>query len=226
MRGINGATFYNDDCMHVMQLYDDNYFDLAIVDPPYGIGTNVIKNSKNRTNLAQGNEYKTYSNEKKDVPTPDYFIELSRISKNQIIWGANHFADRFNSASSGWIIWDKCVPDGVNFAQCEIGYTSFRCSVKIFRYQWSGMLQGGIGDKRKNEQRIHPAQKPIALYQWILGQFSSSGDRILDTHLGSGSSAIAAYYCDREFTGIEIDTDYFNACFARYKAETAQMRLL
>ena len=218
--------FYLQDCMNIMPLYSDNYFDLAIVDPPYGIGTHCLKNQKNRTKLAQSKNYKTYPNEPCDIPSREYFEELFRVSRNQIIWGANHFADRFNSASKSWIVWDKCIAENIHFAQCELAYCSFNCGVKKLSYRWSGMLQGDFGDTRKNETRIHPSQKPVRLYEWLLHKFSAPGEKIIDTHLGSGSSAIAAHYAANEFVGIEIDSDYFRAFTDRYKLATAQQKLL
>lgn len=216
-------TFHNDDCMQVMADYADDFFDLAIVDPPYGIGTHIIKNNKNRSKLAKAKDYKVYANGKEDRPNAAYYHELLRVSKNQIIWGANHLADIFDASGPCWIVWNKCVPDGCSFAQCELAYTSFNCSAKMFTYRWSGMHQGYIHDKRKNEFRIHPSQKPVTLYAWLLNQFAEPGFKVLDTHLGSGSSAIAAHYAQCEFVGIEIDEDYFNDFLARYREQTAQV---
>jgi site-specific DNA-methyltransferase (adenine-specific) len=210
----------NIDCMEYMAAQPDHAFDLAIVDPPYGIGANCIKNNKSRTKLAIAKDYKPYKNERDDRPASAYFEELLRVAKNQIIWGANHLADLFNAAGSGWIVWNKEATGP--FSDCELAYSSFNCSAKHFTYRWNGMLQGSHGDKRKNEHRIHPSQKPVALYQYLLDQFADQGQKILDTHLGSGSSAIAAHYFDCDFVGCEIDEDYYKAATERFKRETAQ----
>jgi site-specific DNA-methyltransferase (adenine-specific) len=211
------------DCMEYMKGCEDNAFDLAIVDPPYGIGTNCIKNNKNRSKLAKAKSYKTYKNNKKDRPDPDYFKELRRVSKNQIIWGANHLADLFNAAGSGWIVWNKQATG--TFSECEIAYSSFESRARMFTYTWNGMIQGNHGDKRKNEHRIHPSQKPIKLYNWLLKNYAEPGQRILDTHLGSGSSAIAAHYFGVDFIGLEIDEDYYNAATERFDQATRQQAM-
>jgi len=209
--------------MEYMSAQPDNSFDLAIVDPPYGIGTHAIKNNQNRTKLARAKNYKHYANDKSDRPGPEYFAELRRVSKNQIIWGANHLADLFDAAGSAWIVWNKQTTGA--FADCELAYSSFPCSAKLYTYRWNGMLQGAHGNKRKNEHRIHPSQKPVALYAWLLNTFADPGDRILDTHLGSGSSAIAAHYYDVDFVGCELDSDYYQATCARFDEETKQKTL-
>ena len=213
----------NIDCMEYMATQADNSFDLAIVDPPYGIGTHCIKNNKNRTKLAKAKDYRLYKNGKSDRPTPEYFRELKRVSKNQIIWGANHFADLFDAAGSAWIVWNKQSTGP--FSDCELAYSSFTCSAKLYTYRWNGMLQGTHGDKRLNEIRIHPSQKPVALYKWILKTFSRPGERIIDTHLGSGSSAIAAYYFRCDFVGTEIDPIYYAEMRKRFDDQTRQFEL-
>lgn len=210
----------HDDCMNVMASYPDNYFDLACVDPPYGIGENGDRN-KSREKLAIAQDYKSFHGGDVSAPDPEYFIELCRVSKNQIIWGANHFADRFDASGPGWIVWDK--ENGSNsFADAELASSSFDKAVRIYRYRWNGMIQGSHGNKRLNETRIHPTQKPVKLYQWLLANYAKPGDRILDTHLGSGSSAIAAHYASHDFVGIELDEDYYRAACERYERETAQ----
>ena len=199
----------------------DKWADLAVCDPPYGIGESGEKNHT-RSKLATSQDYKPFSG--KDINPPDevYFKELLRVSKNQIIFGANHFADRLpNPASSCWIVWDK--ENGENdFADCELAYTSFHSAVRIFRFRWQGMLQGDMANK---EVRIHPTQKPVALYRWIYQHYAKPGDKILDTHLGSGSSRIAAYDAGLDFVGFEIDKDYFDKQEERFRAHTAQMSL-
>ena len=208
----------NCDCMEYMATLKDNAFDLAIVDPPYGLGEHEGKPSRNRFSSV---EYL-----KKDwdsvPPGPKYFKELSRVSKNQIIWGANHFMQNISIGSPCWIVWDKENGDS-HFADCELAFTSFKTAVRMFRYRWAGMLQG---DMKNKEHRIHPTQKPVKLYQWLLDNYSKSGQRILDTHLGSGSSAIAAHYFGVDFVGCELDQDYYEAACNRFDHETSQIDML
>ena len=210
----------NCDCMDYMKTLEDKAFDLAIVDPPYGIGESGAKN-KTRGKLAKARNYKAFAGHDLYAPEYEYFNELQRVSKNQIIWGANHFADRFNSKSSCWVIWDK--ENGNNdFADCEIAFTSFKTAVRRFSFRWAGMLQG---DMKNKEKRIHPTQKPVRLYDWLLKNYAKEGDRILDTHLGSGSSAIAAHYGGFDFVGCELDKDYFETAKKRFDEETKQKEL-
>ena len=211
---------YNMDCMEYLRVCPDKYFDLAVVDPPYGIGEGNGRNHFSRGVIAKGKEYRKFDDT--EPPPTEYFLELVRVSKNQIIWGANHFADRIAvPASSCWIVWDK--ENGENdFADCELAYTSFGTAVRIFRYRWQGMLQG---DMKNKEVRIHPTQKPVALYRWIFQHYAKPGDKILDTHLGSGSSRIAAYDAGLDFVGIEIDPVYFQQQEERFAAYTSQMCL-
>lgn len=206
----------NIDCMEYMSTLPDKAFDLAIVDPPYGIGINgAVGGGK----LAPVTQY-AKKNWDKESPGTEYFSELKRISKNQIIWGANHFANKFNSSSSCWIVWDKL--NSRDFADCELAYSSFDSAVRKFTYTWNGMLQG---DMKNKEVRIHPTQKPIKLYQWLLENYAKPGQRILDTHLGSGSSAIAAHYFGVDFVGCELDKDYYDAAYKRFEQATAQTTL-
>lgn len=213
----------NMDCMEYMRDCGDNEFDLAIVDPPYFEGPNkpnFYRNGKFSSTLAPAGEYQKIENW--DVPKWDYFAELKRVSKHQIIWGANHFASNFDSSSSSWIVWDK--DNGTSsFADAELAYTSHSTAVRIFKYRWNGMIQGYSGNKQKNEKRIHPTQKPIKLYEWILQKYAKPNQRILDTHLGSGSSAIAAHYFGCDFVGIEIDENYYKSALSRFNDSTAQI---
>jgi len=215
---------FNEDCMEVMARYPDDYFHLAITDPPYGTGAHVLENNKSRTKLAQAKNYKSYNNEPNDRPTPEYFNELKRVSRNQIIWGANHLCGLFQASGPGWIVWDKHTGNN-SFSDCELAYTSFDVPLTKFDYPWNGMIQGFHGDKKLNEYRIHPSQKPIKLYQWLLDRYSDPGEKVIDTHLGSGSSAIASYYFYVHFVGCEIDEDYFKAAKERIEEETRQIDL-
>ena len=202
----------NIDCMEYMKTLPDKAFDLAIVDPPYGIGVNkmTLGNGKNRI-FRGGNNW--------DVESPDseYFEQLFRVSKNSIIWGANHFISKFSIDSSCWIFWDKGTGSN-DFADGELAWTSFNKTVRKFFKSW-------VGNNAKDIERIHPTQKPIALYEWLLANYAKPGDRILDTHLGSGSSAIAAHYGGFDFVGCELDTDYFNAASKRFEQATAQLAM-
>jgi site-specific DNA-methyltransferase (adenine-specific) len=210
----------NIDCMEYMKGLEDNAFELAIVDPPYGIGESG-KTNKSRSKLALSKDYKSFAGDDINPPSEDYFLELQRVSKNQIIWGANHFMDNITGKHSTpcWIIWDK-LNGATDFADCEMAFTTFKTSVRKFTFQWHGMIQG---DMKNKELRIHPTQKPVKLYEWLLSNYAKEGDRILDTHLGSGSSAIAAHYGGFDFVGCELDKDYYKAAKARFDKETAQL---
>jgi len=205
-----GIEILNIDCMEYMATQPDNAFDLAIVDPPYGnkdaIGIlNGNGHSANRT------EYHLFRNE---APELSYFNELKRITKEQIIFGGNFFG-----LKGGYICWNK---NGTAFGEAELAYCSKINSVRIFEYTWNGMIQG---DMKNKELRIHPTQKPVKLYEWLLTNYAKSGQRILDTHLGSGSSAIAAHYFGVDFVGCELDKDYFEATKKRFEQQTAQIAM-
>jgi site-specific DNA-methyltransferase (adenine-specific) len=223
---IGIATILNIDCMEYMRSVPDKHFDLAIVDPPYFDGPNRSGYfGKGYSSL--GVQRAKYYDECKfwTVPTKEYFVELQRVSKNQIIWGANHFSGLFDSSSACWIVWDKDNGKS-SFADAELAYTSFDSAVRIFKYMWNGMHQGSMGgDVRKNDKRIHPTQKPVPLYEWTLTNYAKPGDKILDTHLGSGSSAVACNNLGFEMVGCELDKDYYDAACNRIEHHTKQMRL-
>lgn len=223
---------YNMDCMEYMRSLPDKAFELAIVDPPYGIGEDggkkrdhYVKQKNGKRLFVKDGEY---SKRNWDTATPpkEYFSELFRVSQNQIIWGANYF----ELPAAGAIVWDK-VNDGSDQSDCEIAFCSLNKRVDILRYMWRGMFQGKSlsegtvqqGDKSKNEERIHPTQKPVALYTWLLQKYAKPGDKILDTHLGSGSSRIAAYDLGFDFVGCEIDRDYFKAQEERFEKHILQI---
>ena len=214
-------TITNEDNMELMARYPDKYFDLAIVDPPYGIDENGSKN-KTRSKLAKSKNYHSFFGGDKNPETKKYFKELLRISKEQIIWGANHFIENIPFANSScWIVWDK--ENGNNdFADCELAYTSFNTAVRKFKFQWNGMLQG---DMKNKETRIHPTQKPVKLYEWLLMNYAKQGDKILDTHLGSGSIAIACNNLGFELTACELDKEYYDLAIKRIKTVTSQLRM-
>lgn len=210
---------YNADCLAAMREMPDNAFDLAVVDPPYGIGVNKMTLGNGKTKIYRGE-----SDWDKTAPSQEYFDELSRVSKRQIIWGGNYFSD-FLPPSKGFICWDKRVDNTMSndFADCEYAYMSKGLGVaRVFRYVWNGMLQG---DMKNKEDRFHPTQKPVALYRWIFQHYAKEGDKILDTHLGSGSSRIAAYDAGLDFVGYEIDETYFRLQEERFARHTAQTSL-
>lgn len=205
---------YNMDCMEGMKLIPDKYFDLAIVDPPYFNGPNKRKYYGRNINRLPVRKKFYESIESWDIPDEEYFKELKRISKNQIVWGINYFNCYLGP---GLIIWDK-VNGESTFSDCEVAYCSMHNRTKMFRYMWNGMMQGKSiseghimqGDKSKNEVRIHPTQKPVNLYKWTLLNYAKPGDKILDTHVGSASSLVACYEMGYEFLGFEKDTNMFN----------------
>jgi len=201
----------NVDCMEYMAGLPDKAFDLAIVDPPYGnIDAIGLTDNKRRSKQATGRtNYKLFEN---IAPVDKYFIELERISKNQIIWGGNFFG-----LCGGVIVWQK---NGTVFGEAEIAICSTHKSVKVFECTWNGMIQHDMKDK---EYRIHPTQKPIKLYKWLLTHYAKPGQTILDTHLGSGSSAIAAHEMGFDFVGCELDRDYYTAACKRFKEKTMQL---
>lgn len=213
--------FYNMDCMEGMREFPDKYFDLAIVDPVYGDVT------KGGYMTGQGGEHaakrKTYHLGLWDQPKtgPDYFQELQRVSKNQIVWGGNYFCINL-PVSQGWIVWDKKHPEGIKFADCELAWTSFDIATRIFRYLWNGMIQENMKNK---EFKIHPTQKPVALYEWILSNYAKEGDVILDTHVGSASSLIACHNTHHDYVGFELDKNYYELAKRRLDNETAQMNI-
>lgn len=223
------------DCMSYMATLPDAAFDLAIVDPPYGRGedggTNRCHGVKQKNGavlqcLDGGYAAKSWD---KEPPPPEYFAELRRVAKHQIVWGANYMPVKLQG---GAIVWDK-VNDGADQSGAEIAYCSLNERVDVVRYMWRGMMQGdGVGSMRQqgnkalNERRIHPTQKPVKLYEWLLQQYAQPGMTVLDTHLGSGSAAIAAHYYGVDFVGCEIDADYWRAAKQRFEAETRQMTLL
>ena len=204
-------TITREDNMNLMARYPDNYFDLAIVDPPYGIG------------MAKGIEvgkWKRKIHTTKDwddaTPTAEYWTELFRVSKNQIVWGWNYYVSYFNDCPS-YIVWNKEASG--NYSDCEMAWCSIKGTNKIFKWLWNGFR------KQQPEKRIHPTQKPVALYDWILHNYAKPNDLILDTHLGSGSSRIAAYKGGFNFVGFEIDSEYYQKQEKRFNEFKSQLRL-
>ncbi len=204
MKVTDKITVTNEDNMELMKRYPDNYFDLAIVDPPYGIDIN----SSGRLGH-YGGKGKIWDSE---TPNDEYFKQLSRISKNQIIWGGNYFD---LPPTRCFLIWDKKQPEGVSFASCELAWTSFDKSAKTF-YQ---------RPQNADTHRIHPTQKPVKLYEWLLMNYAKEGDKILDSHFGSGSIALACHNLGYELTACELDKDYFDASIKRINNHVSQQRL-
>lgn len=194
------------DCMEYLKTIPDNYFDLAVCDPDYGLNDKIVKGGTWAT------KYKGMDGTLGGKPTKEYFDELFRVSKNQIIWGGNYFIDLLYPTRC-FLIWDKHsrLP---TLADCEMAWTSFDKNAKIFTHP-----------RNTSEKRIHICQKPIPLYSWIYDNYSKAGERILDTHLGSGSSAIAAHLCGREFVGVEINPTFFGETIERVKKHVQQQKL-
>lgn len=219
----------NGDCMEVMRQYPDKYFDLAVVDPPYFSGPErrgYYGAATSATGVLR-REYPITDSWK--VPGPEYFRELERVSKHYIVWGCNYFNYVF---AHGRIVWDKCNGSS-SFSDSEIAATNCHDSVRIFRYMWNGMMQGKSvkeghimrGNKATNEIRIHPTQKPTDLYRWIYARYTTRGDKILDTHLGSGTSRRAAWDYGLEFVGCELEKCYFDLQEKAFQEYTAQLRM-
>ncbi len=215
--GAVPSVVYNEDCVEGLKRFSNNHFDLAIIDPPYGIdGTVEIgfgDTKSGRVNRPSKWGQKEWDKER---PNKNYFDELTRVSKNQIIFGGNYFADLL-PPSRCWIVWDKM--QRVNQADAELAWTSFTNSVRVYQFHCS-KLQGFM-----NPNRFHPTEKPISLYEWILDKYAKPNDLILDTHLGSGSSRIACHKAGLQFTGFEIDKDYYEAQEKRFKDFVSQLRM-
>jgi len=206
-------TITNEDNMLLMARFPDNYFDLAIVDPPYqnidAIG--LMDNKKRGKQASKRSNYKLFDN---IAPEDNYYKELERVSKNQIVWGGN-----FLGLCGGVIVWQK---NGTAFGEGEVAICSTHKSVQIFEFTWNGMIQG---DMKNKEVRIHPTQKPAALYKWILDKYAKPNDKILDTHLGSGSIAIACHDYGFDLTACELDKEYFDKAMQRINNHVAQQKL-
>ena len=199
----DGISLIHGDCLQALKSYGDNYFDVAIVDPPYGIGIDGQKQSINLNNPKanrKAHDFKGWDNE---IPTAEYFAELERVSKNQIIWGANYFVEHLHKGTKGWVVWYK-GQEGLTMSDAELAYSSFDCATRVVKINRVELLKDGT---------IHPTQKPIKLYKWLLENYTNENDLILDTHLGSGSIAIACWELKRKLVGFEINKGYYdNAC--------------
>ena len=212
--------------MELMARYEDNYFELAIVDPPYGInfdGNTTVKGKGGKANTFSNIQHHDKKGWDADRPTSEYFEELRRISKNQIVWGGNYFADLL-PAKKGWIFWDKKITNAnnTNFSDGELAWTSFDCILRRFTYDWIGF---GYLNNPQKEKKIHPTQKPVQLYEWLLMNYAKEGDKILDTHLGSGSIALACHNLGFDLTACELDTEYYEAAMKRLKQHQQQLTM-
>ena len=203
----------NEDNMELMARYEDNYFDLAIVDPPYGLGIDGQKeNKRGKKSDRKLHKKKNWDNE---IPSKEYFNELQRVSKNQIIWGGNYFVEHLTKGRKGWLVWFK-GQIGLTMSDCELAYSTFNTPTRVVNINRVDLLK---------QKTIHPTEKPIRLYQWILDNYAKEGDKILDTHLGSGSIAIACHNLGYDLTACEVDKDYYDAAIKRIEQHKAQIRL-
>lgn len=198
------------DCLPAMREYPDGYFDLAVVDPPYGIGKKLLRGG--HTGVVTFHEMYAENEWDENRPPKEYFDELFRVSNNQVVWGANYFLDCLYP-SRGIIAWDKNIGEPLNFSHWEMAWTSFDCIARK------------VVESSNTGNRIHPTQKPVALYRWIYQHYAKPGDKILDTHMGSQSSRIAAYDAGLDYTGYEIDETYFKLGCERFERHAAQMNL-
>ena len=205
----------NEDNMELMSRYKDNHFDLAIVDPPYGIGKGGQEETftKNRKHKRKHHQQKKWDSA---TPNQEYFNELKRVSKNQIIWGANYFVKLLNEGTMGWIFWYK-GQEGLTMSDGEIAFTSFQKATR--------QININRGFIAKNGGSIHPTQKPVKLYEWLLMNYAKEGDKILDTHLGSGSIAIACHNLGYDLTACELDKEYYDAAIKRIEQHKSQIRM-
>lgn len=205
---------YNEDCLPAMRKMRDNEFDLAIVDPPYGLGIDGQKESicKNPKHNRKKHDHKGWD---KSIPTKEYFDELFRISKHQIIWGANYFVEHINKPSKGWVVWYK-GQQGLTMSDCELAFCSVDTPTRVVTINRAELNKEGT---------IHPTQKPVKLYKWLLQNYAKKGDKILDTHLGSGSIAIACWDMGFDLVGYEIDKEYYDAACKRLEEHKRQLKI-
>jgi len=212
---MDNLNIINIDCIQLMKQYSDNYFDLAIVDPPYGIerGGQTETFTKNPKHKRKAHKQKNWDNE---IPNAEYFNELFRVSKNQIIWGANYFVEHLNKGTMGWIFWYK-GQEGLSMSDGELAYSSFQRATRMINLNRCLIAQKGGS--------IHPTQKPVELYRHLLHNYAQEGQHILDTHLGSGSIAIACHDMGYQLTASEIDKEYYDNAIERIKKHTTQTSL-
>jgi len=211
--GRSNIKIYNADCMDYFIEFKDNEFNLAIVDPPYGLSiSGQKKNKKGKKSDRKGHKLKKWDN---NIPSYEYFEQLFRISKNQIIWGGNYFVKHLNEGHKGWIVWDK-AQHGLTMSDCELAYSNFDSVTRIYTKNRVVLAQEGT---------IHPTQKPVKLYEWILTNYANKGDTIIDTHFGSGSLGIACWNLKYDLTAFELDADYYNDSIKRIENHTRQIQI-
>jgi site-specific DNA-methyltransferase (adenine-specific) len=210
--GAVPSVVYNEDCVEGLKRFSDNHFDLAIVDPPYGIGANKMQLGNGKRKIYRGEA--DWDNA---IPTAEYWAELFRVSKNQIVWGGNYMTE-YLKPTSAWLFWDKGTGEN-DFADGELAWTSYGGALRKITKSWVG------ANAKDGLERIHPTQKPIYLYDWIFNRFAKEGNLILDTHVGSGSSRIAAHKHKLDFVGFEIDKGYYEAQEKRFNAVISQQTL-
>ena len=199
--------------MKLMARYEDNHFDLAIVDPPYGIGISGQKEQKKgKKSDRKYHKEKDWDNE---IPNKEYFEQLFRVSKNQIIWGANYFVEHLNKGTKGWVVWDK-AQYGLTMSDCELAYSSFQKPTRVYIKNRAVLI---------SQNTIHPTEKPIKLYEWLLMNYAKEGNKILDTHLGSGSIAIACHNLKYDLTACELDKEYYEAAIKRIEKHKQQLTM-
>ena len=196
---VPSSEVYLEDCVKALKRYADNHFDLAVVDPPYGIGIDGQKQSINNKNPKANRKAHDFKGWDNSIPSAEYFAELWRVSKNQIIWGANYFVEHINKPTKGWVVWYK-GQEGLTMSDAELAFSSFDSATRVVKINRVELLKEGT---------IHPTQKPIKLYDWLLNQYASEGNLILDTHAGSMSSVIACLKGGFNITAFEIDKEYF-----------------
>lgn len=214
---MDKITIHLGDCLEAMKQMKDNEYDLAIVDPPYGIG---IDKAMNANKGRKGFKIYRKTNWDSSIPKTEYFEQLKRVSKNQIIWGANYMISKIKEDSQGWVIWNKVQRD-FSMSDAELAFTSFDKTIRCFDYSRGSAM----GNHNKNGGKIHPTQKPVKLYEWLLDNYAKEGDKILDTHLGSGSIALACHNRKFELDGWEIDEEYYNNAVKRLNTHKQQLTL-
>ena len=218
---MSNIKITNEDNMKLMARYEDNYFDLAIVDPPYGINEKGQRNvtgdrPTEKWKNPKSQQYKTFDDSK--PPNKEYFYELKRVSKNQIIWGANYFTEHL-TPSKGWIVWNKKADIKEHLSMAELAWTSFDRKCNMYDHLWAGFK------KKYKVDRIHPTEKPLQLYEWILDNYAKEGYKILDTHLGSGSIALACHNRGFDLVACELDQDYYKNAIKRLKIHQQQLTI-
>jgi site-specific DNA-methyltransferase (adenine-specific) len=212
LAAVASNKVYLEDCTEALKRFSDGYFDIAVVDPPYGIGANKMQLGNGKKKIYRGEA--DWDNA---IPTAEYWEQLFRVSKNQIVWGGNYMTE-YLKPTSAWLFWDKGTGEN-DFADGELAWTSYNGALRKITKSWVG------ANAKDGLERIHPTQKPIYLYDWIFNRFAKEGNLILDTHVGSGSSRIAAHKNKLHFVGFEIDRGYYEAQEKRFNAVISQQSL-